>query len=94
MQYRIKKTSVSYYPNPVLNCNLLLFLDNADITQEGQEVYSFPMPIQLSELSGKTTEEKDQYVIDRGVELFNSEQVQIVCTEIEANLDIITPELL
>lgn len=94
MKHKVKKVSVSYYPNPQINCVVLLFLNGADTAVEENAIYSVPMPVALNELNGLTTEEKNSELLTRGLELFQSSSVQAICADIEANQDLITPELL
>lgn len=85
MVYTIKKNSISTYPNPQINCNVLCFLTEADKTDETKAVYWIPFQISLVECQAKkmTAEQIQTYIEQQGKEKFNAPEMQAIYSAIE-----------
>jgi hypothetical protein len=94
MLYSVKKNSVSTYPTPILNCNVLCFLHEEDKTDEQKAVYWIPFQVPLTDYIGKTLEEIDTMVLVKGTEIFNEPGMQPIYAAIEMGVNINTPQIL
>ena len=94
MFYSVKKNSVSTFPTPVINCNVLCFLKEEDKADESKAVYWIPFQISLTDCIGKTQEEIDSMIKTKGEELFNAPEMQPIYQAIDIGININTPEIL
>lgn len=94
MEYSVKKNTVSNYPNPQINCNVLCFLTEEDKVDEQNAVYWIPFSINLTDCIGKTQEEIDQMILTNGDRLFNASEMQVIYQAIELGVNVNAPEIL
>jgi len=85
MVYEIKKNSISNYPNPTINCNVLCFLNDTDKADESKAVYWIPFQISLVECQAKkmTAEQIQTYIEQQGKEKFEAPEMQQIFSAIE-----------
>jgi hypothetical protein len=94
MVFNVKKNSVTTYPNPQINCNVQCFLTEEDKTDDQKAVYWIPFQVPLTECIGKTQDEINQMLLDKGAELFNAPDMQPIYQAIEFGININAPETL
>lgn len=92
MFYKIKKNSVSNYPNPTINNTVLCMLNETDT--EENAVYWIPFQISLNECIDKTETEINDMIRAEGERLFSLPEYQVIYQSIEAGVNITAPEIL
>lgn len=85
MVYTIKRNSISNYPNPQINCNVLCFLKQEDAADESKAVYWIPFQISLVECTEKkmTAEQIQTYIEQQGKEKFEASEMQTILQAVE-----------
>lgn len=94
MLYNIKKNSVSNFPTPCINCNVVCFLTEVEMQDEQNAVYWLPFQIPLNECIGMTPEGIDDKIMAKGNELFNRPEMQVIFDSIELGRNVIAPEVI